>query len=114
MLAGSKETHVTKTPGEKPRRPGRENQRGALYAGGPRDAAGLADAVAALEKRLAETRTRLDELDADVERQRREKRELDIEIAIRKGTLELLGKEPGAVPEKPGQPREGRPRQTDQ
>ena len=93
---------------------GRENQRGALYAGGPRDAAGLADAVAALEKRLAETRTRLDELDADVERQRREKRELDIEIAIRKGTLELLGKEPGADPKKPGQPREGRPRQTDQ
>ena len=65
------------------------------------DAAGLADAVAALEKRLAETRARLDELDADVERQRREKRELDIEIAIRKGALELLGKEPGAVPENP-------------
>ena len=80
---------------------GRENQRGALYAGGPRDAAGLADAVAALEKRLAETRARLDELDADVERQRREKRELDLEIAIRKGALELLGKEPGAVPENP-------------
>ena len=78
---------------------GRENQRGALYAGGPRDAAGLADAVAALEKRLAETRARLDELDADVERQRREKRELDIEIAIRRGALELLGKEPGTVPE---------------
>ena len=78
---------------------GRENQRGALYAGGPRDAAGLADAVAALEKRLAETRARLDELDADVDRQRREKRELDIEIAIRKGVIELLGKEPGAVPE---------------
>lgn len=56
----------------------------------------------------------IDELDADVERQRREKRELDIEIAIRKGTLELLGKEPGADPKKPGQPREGRPRQTDQ
>ena len=93
---------------------GRENQRGALYAGGPRDAAGLADAVAALEKRLAETRARLDGLDADVERQRREKRELDIEIAIRKGVIELLGKEPGAVPEKPGQPREGHPRQTDQ
>ena len=68
-------------------------------AAGPRDAAGLADAVAALEKRLAETRARLDELDADVERQRREKRELDIEIAIRKGVIELLGKEPGAVPE---------------
>ncbi|MFZ3542192.1 transposase, partial [Bifidobacterium adolescentis] len=33
----------------------------------------------------------IDELDADVERQRREKRELDIEIAIRKGALELLG-----------------------
>ena len=79
---------------------GGENQRGALYAGGPRDAAGLADAVAALEKRLAETRARLDELDADVER-RREKRELDIEIAIRKGVIELLGKEPGAVPENP-------------
>lgn len=78
---------------------GGENRRGALYAGGPRDAAGLADAVAALEKRLAETRARLDELDADVERQRREKRELDIEIAIRKGALELLGKEPGADPE---------------
>ena len=78
---------------------GGENRRGALYAGGPRDAAGLADAVAALEKRMAETRARLDELDADVERQRREKRELDIEIAIRKGALELLGKEPGADPE---------------
>lgn len=80
---------------------GGENRRGALYAGGPRDAAGLADAVAALEKRMAETRARLDELDADVERQRREKRELDIEIAIRKGALELLGKEPGADPENP-------------
>ena len=68
-------------------------------AAGPRDVAGLADAVAALEKRLAETRARLDELDADVDRQRREKRELDIEIAIRKGVIELLGKEPGAVPE---------------
>ena len=122
MLAGSKETHVTETPGEKPPTAG-EGKTGAepptpatmpTAASGPRDAAGLADAVAALEKRLAETRTRLDELDADVERQRREKRELDIEIAIRKGTLELLGKEPGAVPEKPGQPREGRPRQTDQ
>ena len=41
----------------------------------------------------------IDELDADVERQRREKRELDIEIAIRKGVIELLGKEPGADPE---------------
>ena len=41
----------------------------------------------------------IDELDADVERQRREKKELDIEIAIRKGALELSGKEPGADPE---------------
>ena len=107
MLAGSKETHVTKTPGEKPPTAG-EGKTGVEpstpaamppAAAGPRDAAGLADAVAALEKRLAETRTRLDELDADVERQRREKRELDIEIAIRKGVIELLGKEPGAVPE---------------
>ena len=48
---------------------------------------------------MAELQARLDELDADVERQRREKRELDIEIAIRKGALELLGKEPGADPE---------------
>lgn len=108
MLAGSKETHVTKTPGEKPPTAGEgktsvEPSTPAAMppTAGPRDAAGLADAVAALEKRLAETRTRLDELDADVERQRREKRELDIEIAIRKGTLELLGKEPGAVPESP-------------
>ena len=118
MLAGSKETHVTKTPGEKPPTAGEgktsvEPSTPAAMppTAGPRDAAGLADAVAALEKRLAETRTRLDELDADVERQRREKRELDIEIAIRKGTLELLGKEPGADPEKPGQPREDAPRQ---
>ena len=29
----------------------------------------------------------------------REKRELDVEIAIRRGTLELLGKGPGADPE---------------
>ena len=107
MLAGSEETHVTKTPGEKPPTAG-EGKTGVEpstpaamppAAAGPRDAAGLADAVAALEKRLAETRARLDELDADVERQRREKRELDLEIAIRKGALELLGKEPGADPE---------------
>lgn len=53
----------------------------------------------------------IDELDAGIERQRREKKELDIEIAIRKGALELSGKEPGADPEKPGQPREDAPRQ---
>ena len=54
-----------------------------------------------MEARLARLQARLDELDADVERQRREKKELDIEIAIRKGTLELLGKEPGTDPENP-------------
>ena len=64
------------------------------------DAAGPADALASMERKVAELQARLDELDADVERQRREKRELDIEIAIRKGALELLGKEPGADPEK--------------
>ena len=53
----------------------------------------------------------IDELGAGIERQRREKKELDIEIAIRKGALELSGKEPGADPEKPGQPREDAPRQ---
>ena len=63
------------------------------------DAAGPADALASMERKVAELQARLDELDADVDRQRREKRELDIEIAIRKGVIELLGKEPGAVPE---------------
>ena len=99
---------------------GRENQRGALYAGGhaadrrPAGRGRPGGRGGGAGEEAGETRTRLDELDADVERQRREKRELDIEIAIRKGTLELLGKEPGADPKKPGQPREGRPRQTDQ
>lgn len=65
------------------------------------DAAGLADAVALMERRLAEMQACLDELDADVERQRREKKELDIEIAIRKGALKLLGKEPGATRKSP-------------
>ena len=63
--------------------------------GGPGGHAG------SMEARLARLQARLDELDADVERQRREKKELDIEIAIRKGTLELLGKEPGTDPENP-------------
>ena len=77
---------------------GGENRR-ALYAGGPRDAAGLADAVASLERRLAEMQARLDGLDAGIEARRRTERELDVQIAIRKGVIELLGKEPGAVPE---------------
>lgn len=68
-------------------------------AAGPRDAAGLADAVASMERRLAEMQARLDGLDAGIEARRRTERELDIQIAIRKGALELLGKEPGAVPE---------------
>ncbi|MGR4801875.1 IS3 family transposase [Bifidobacterium adolescentis] len=103
MLAGSKETPVTKERKGKAGN-GRAVARPVVpdsptAAGGSGDAAGLADAVASLERRLAETRARLDELDADIERQRREKKELDIEIAIRKGALELLGKEPGAGPE---------------
>lgn len=67
-----------------------------------------------MEARLARLQARLDELDADVERQRREKKELDIEIAIRKGALELSGERAGRRPGKPGQPREDDPRQTDQ
>ena len=63
------------------------------------DVVGPAAALASMEKRLAEMQARLDELDGDVERQLRKKKELDIEIAIRKGALELLGKEPGADPE---------------
>lgn len=82
-----------------------------MSASGPRDTADPSDTLASMEARLARLRARLDELDANVERQRREKKELDIEIAIRKGTLELLGKEPGADPEKPGRPREDAPRQ---
>ena len=105
MLAGSKETPVAKERKGKAGN-GRPVARPAVpdaptAAGGSRDAAGLADAVASLERRLAEMQACLDELGADVERQRREKRELDIEIAIRKGALELLGKEPGADPENP-------------
>lgn len=75
------------------------------------DAAGPADALASMERKVAELQARLDELDADVERQRREKRELDIEIAIRKGALELSGKRAGRRPGKPDQPREDTPRQ---
>ena len=45
-----------------------------------------------MKARLARLQARLDELDADIERQRREKKEPGIEIAIRKGT--------GAVGEK--------------
>ncbi len=75
------------------------------------DAAGPADALASMERKVAELQARLDELDADVERQRREKRELDIEIAIRKGALELSGERAGRRPGKPGQPREDDPRQ---
>ncbi|BAF40155.1 IS3 family transposase [Bifidobacterium adolescentis ATCC 15703] len=107
MLAGSKETHVTQTPRRKPPTAG-EGKTGVEpftpaamppAAAGPRDVAGLADAVASMERRLAEMQARLDGLDAGIEARRRTERELDIQIAIRKGTLELLGKEPGADPE---------------
>lgn len=103
MLAGSKETHVTRERRERPGDGGGARPvvpDAPAVAAGSRDAAGLADALASMEKRLARMQARLDELDADVERQRREKRELDVEIAIRRGALELLGKEPGADPEK--------------
>jgi hypothetical protein len=94
---------VTQTPRRKPPTAG-EGKAGAepltpTAASGPRDVAGLADAVASMERRLAEMQARLDGLDAGIEARRRTERELDIQIAIRKGTLELLGKEPGADPE---------------
>ena len=119
MLAGSKETPVTETPGRKPPTAG-ERKAGVApmasenmptSASGPRDTADPSDALASMEARLARLRARLDELDADVERQRREKKELDIEIAIRKARWSCWEKEPGADPEKPGQPREDAPRQ---
>ena len=103
MFAGSKETHVARERRERPGGGGGGARPvvpdAPAVAAGSRDAAGLADALASMEKRLARMQARLDELDADVERQRREKRELDVEIAIRRGALELLGKEPGADPE---------------
>ena len=115
MLAGSKETHVTKERRGRTKN-GRAGARPAVpdapaAAGGPRDVAGLAEALASMERRLAEMQACLDGLDASIEARRRTERELDIQIAIRKGALELLGKEPGTDPEKPGQPREDAPRQ---
>ena len=94
---------MTQTPRRKPPTAG-EGKAGAepltpTAASGPRDVAGLADAVASMERRLAEMQARLDGPDAGIEARRRTERELDIQIAIRKGTLELLGKEPGADPE---------------
>lgn len=115
MLAGSNETHVTKERRGRTRN-GRAGARPAVpdapvAAGGPRDVAGLAEALASMERRLAEMQGRLDGLDASIEARRRTERELDIQIAIRKDALELLGKEPGTDPEKPGQSREDDPRQ---
>ena len=121
MLAGSKETHVTKTPGEKPPTAGEgktsvepSTPEAMPPTAGPRDAAGLADAVAALEKRLAETRTRLERVGrrcrtATTGEEGTRHRDRDPE-----GRVGAVGKRAGRVPEKPGQPREGRPRQTDQ
>ena len=103
MLAGSKETPVMK---ERRQRPGsgRAGTRPMVpdapsAVGDPRDVAGLADALASLEKRLAQAQARLDELDAGIKARRQTERELDVRIAIRQGALELLGKEPGADPE---------------
>ena len=96
MLAKSREEPVSETErGKAVARAG--NPAGARPAvPNSSDAAGLADALASMQRKVAELQARLDALDADVERQRREKRELDVEIAIRRGTLELLGKGPGA------------------
>ena len=99
MLAKSREEPVSETErGKAVARAG--NPAGARPAvPNSSDAAGLADALASMQRKVEELQARLDALDADVERQRREKRELDVEIAIRRGTLELLGKGPGADPE---------------
>lgn len=67
---------------------------------GKPETADPADTLASMKARLARLQARLDELDADIERQRREKKEPDIEIAIRKGTLELSGKRAGRRPGK--------------
>ena len=101
MLAKSREEPVSETErGKAVARAG--NPAGARPAvPNSSDAAGPADALASMQRKAAELQARLDALDADVERQRREKRELDVEIAIRRGTLELLGKGPGADPENP-------------
>ncbi len=108
MRAGSKETPRDGDTREEAL-DGREGKAGVApmasenmptSASGPRDTADPSDTLASMEARLARLRARLDELDADVERQRREKKELDIEIAIRKGTLELLGKRAGRRPGK--------------
>ena len=56
------------------------------------NAAGLVDAVESMEARLARSQAHLDGLDAGIEARRRTERELDIEIAFRKGALELSGK----------------------
>ena len=115
MLAGSKETHVTKERRGRTRN-GRAGARPAVpdapaAAGGPRDVAGLAEALASMERRLAEMQARLDGLDASIEARRRTERELDIQIAIRKGRVGAVGKRAGHRPGKPDQPREDDPRQ---
>ena len=102
MLAGSKETHVARERRERPGDGGGARPvvpDAPAVAAGSRDAAGLADALASMEKRLARMQARLDELDADVELPLLPPLPLDVEIAIRRGALELLGKEPGADPE---------------
>ncbi|WP_244568563.1 hypothetical protein [Bifidobacterium eulemuris] len=68
---------------------GRGPDQAAPTAGSGPDAASVEE----LEARLAELRGRMESLAGDVERMRAERADLDIEIAIRRGTLELLGKE---------------------
>ena len=85
MLAGSKETHVTKTPGEKP--PTAGEGKTSVEPSTPA-ARGTRPAWRTRWRRWRRGWRRRGPVwtswDADVERQRREKRELDIEIAIRK------------------------------
>ena len=103
MLAKSEEATVSRSGKRRTVVESKEPSVKPTVAPNASDAAGPADALASMERKVAELQARLDELDADVERQRREKRELDIEELKEKGegALELLGKEPGAVPENP-------------
>ena len=86
MLAGSKETHVTKERRGRARN-GRAGAQPAgsdapAAAGGSRGVAGLAEALASMERRLAEMQARLDELDAGIEARRRTERDLDVQFPL--------------------------------
>ena len=105
---------MTETPGRKPPTAG-ERKAGVApmasenmptSASGPRDTADPSDALASMEARLARLRARLDELDATSNGSGGRRRELDIEIAIRKGTLGAVGKKSRAQTRKSPASRE--------